>query len=650
MDIHLAGPVATADSATSLGPRSIAVQRRLPIGAEPLRGGGTHFRVWAPKSAKVAIELAKSGRWESPQTFDLTREPGGYFAGQVKEADPGMLYRYKLRGGSFPDPASRFQPEGPDGPSQIIDPAGFKWNDERWQGVQRTGQVIYEMHIGTFTGPGNWIAAQEQLKELKDLGITVIEIMPVAEFPGRFGWGYDGVDLFAPTRLYGKPDDFRRFVDHAHSVGLGVILDVVYNHFGPDGNYLKNFSDHYFTDRHKNEWGAALNFDGEQSEAVRDFFCANATFWIEEFHLDGLRLDATQQMFDSSPENIILALGRAVRRAAKGKGSLLVAENEPQDSSLVRAPEKRGYGLDALWNDDFHHAAGVALTGHAEAYYSDYQGSPQEFISTAKWGFLYQGQYSIWQKKPRGTDCLDLAPECFINFLQNHDQVANSPSGLRIHHLASPGCLRAMTAFLLLGPATPMLFQGQEFSASAPFLYFADHRPELARLVAQGRRTFLSQFPSIASGGASALLAPPDAEETFRRCKLNLAERETNASVYRLHTDLLRLRREDPIFSQPRRGEVDGAILGPSAFVLRFFGNSVQDRLLIVNLGTSLRLSPNAQPLLAGPADMEWKLVWSSESPAYGGSGACLMEVEQGWHIPGHAAIVLRIESCPRPD
>ena len=631
----------TADS-SSQGQRTNAQERRFPIGAEPARDGGTHFRVCAPNSSWAKVELAGSAaQWESVQEFELAPEPGGYFASHIREAGPGMLYRYKLQTGSFPDPASRFQPQGPHGPSQIIDPTSFKWTDDQWRGVQRTGQVLYEMHIGTFTGSGTWAAAQEQLQELRDLGITVIELMPVAEFPGRFGWGYDGVDLFAPTRLYGVPDDFRRFVDQAHAFGLGVILDAVYNHFGPDGNYLKHFSDHYFTDRYENEWGDAINFDGEQCEPVREFFCANAAYWIDEFHLDGLRLDATQQIFDCSPENIILALGRAARNAAKGKGTLIVAENEPQDSTLVRPPEKDGYGLDALWNDDFHHASMVALAGHAEAYYSDYQGSPQEFISSAKWGFLYQGQHSCWQEQPRGTFSFDLPPETFINFLQNHDQVANSLHGLRVHRLTSPGRLRAMTALLLLGPATPMLFQGQEFAASAPFFYFADHKPELSRLVAQGRRTFLSQFPSIAGDEASSLLASPDSEQTFLQSKLNLAERVTNAPVYLMHRDLLRLRREDPVFSTPRPGSVDGAILGAGAFVLRYFSPTRQDRLLFINLREDMVLAPVSQPLLANPSQFRWSLIWSSESPGYGGGGAQVVETEEGWHIPGHAAMVV---------
>lgn len=624
--------------------------RRLPIGAEPSPTGGTHFRVWAPNSASVKVQLADSAQDQKFREYDLAAEPGGYFSGLVKEAQTGMLYKYGLDSGVFPDPASRFQPDGPHGPSQIVGPSSFQWSDQRWPGVKRSGHVIYELHIGTFTGAGTWAAAQEQLQELADLGISMIEVMPVAEFPGRFGWGYDGVDLFAPTRLYGQPDDFRRFVDQAHAVGLAVILDVVYNHFGPDGNFLKNFSQDYFTSRYKNEWGEPINFDGDNCGPVREFFCANAAYWIDEFHLDGLRLDATQQIFDCSAENIHTSLSRHARRAAGARTIFIVAENESQNSTLARSVEQGGYGLDALWNDDFHHAAMVALSGRAEAYYSDFKGTPQEFISAVKRGFLYQGQRSSWQKQPRGTISFDLAPEQFVNYLQNHDQIANSLSGLRAHQLAAPGCLRALTALLLLGPATPMLFQGQEFAASAPFLFFADHNPELAKLVAQGRKAFLSQFGGAANPESHQYLTSPETLEAFSRCKLDFSERVKNRAVYQLHRDLLRLRREDPVFSKPRAGQLDGAVLTADAFVLRFFAPDGVDRLLLINLGTDTLLASLSEPLLANAAEANWSLTWSSEAPAYGGAGTPPLFLESGWHLPGHAAFVLAASAQGQPN
>jgi maltooligosyltrehalose trehalohydrolase len=580
----------------------------------------------------------------------LQPEADGYFAGLVPAATAGTLYRYRLDGDAklYPDPASRFQPQGPHGPSQVIDPGRFPWTDQAWRGTPLAVRVIYEMHVGTFTEEGTWEAASRELPELAALGVTVLEVMPVADFTGRFGWGYDGVDLFAPTRLYGTPDDFRRFVDRAHAAGLGVILDVVYNHFGPDGNHLKLFAPEYFTDRYKNDWGEAINFDGPHSGPVREFFAANADYWIDEFHLDGLRLDATQQIFDGSPEHILAVIARRVREEARGRATLLVAENEPQHTRLVRPPQRGGYGLDALWNDDFHHSAMVALTGRNEAYYSDYLGSPQELISAVKWGYLYQGQRYSWQKKRRGTPALDLAPAAFITFIQNHDQVANSGRGLRCHELTSPGRIRAMTALLLLGPGTPMLFQGQEFAASSPFLYFADHPEELAKQVRAGRAKFLQQFPSIAAPEMQPLLAAPADPQTFARCKLDLSERQRHAGAYALHRDLLKLRREDPVFRLQRPRGLDGAVLGPEAFVLRFFGEGQGDRLLLVNLGRDLRLEPAPEPLLAPPENRRWEVLWSSEDPRYGGVGTAPPEAGDIWHLPGHAALVLR-PGAPAP-
>jgi maltooligosyltrehalose trehalohydrolase len=554
-----------------------------------------------------------------------------------------MLYRYRLDDSArlYPDPASRFQPNGPHGPSQVIDPKTFQWTNGAWPGVRLEGQVIYEMRLGTFTQQGTWEAARYELPELADAGITLIEVMPVADFVGRYGWGYDGVALFAPSHLYGIPDDCRRFVDCAHALGLGVILDVVYNHVGPDGNYLAYFSAEFFTDRYSTDWGAAINFDGEHAGPVREFFLANAGYWIDEFHFDGLRLDATQDIHDQSPTHILAAIARQVRQASRGRSTLLVAENEPQHTKLVRPPEQGGYGLDALWNDDFHHSAMVALTGHNEAYYTDYQGTPQEFISALKWGYLYQGQWYKWQAQRRGTPTFGLKPATFVTFLQNHDQIANSGSGLRCHQLTSPGRYRAMTALMLLGPRTPMLFQGQEFAASSPFLYFADHSEELAPLVRRGRAEFLSQFPSIACPEIRARLPDPGDPRTFEQSKLDLSERQQHAEIYALHRDLLKLRRQDPALRSQRPGSMDGAVLGPQAFVLRFFAENGLDRLLIVNLGSDLHYNPAPEPLLAPPENMRWETLWSSEDPCYGGSGTPPLETEDNWHIPGEAAVVL---------
>jgi maltooligosyltrehalose trehalohydrolase len=614
------------------------VKRRLPIGAEVQKDGQTHFRVWAPRRRTVEVVL------EGPAqgAFALRSEEGGYFAG-FAPAGAGTRYRFRLDGDAmlYPDPAARFQPDGPHGPSQIVDPTAFAWTDQNWRGVSLPGQVIYEMHLGTFTPEGTWEAAMRQLPELRVAGITVLEIMPLADFAGTFGWGYDGVNLFAPTRLYGSPDDARRFIDRAHSLGLGVIHDVVYNHLGPDGNYLGEFADDYVTDRYKTDWGAAINYDGRNCAPVREFVAANARYWIEEYHFDGLRLDATQNIYDSSKEHILAVIGRSVRQAANGRATIVVTENEPQQIRLVRPLEEGGYGFDGMWNDDFHHTARVALTGRHEAYFSDYRGTPQEFISTVKRGFLYQGQQYIWQKKRRGSRTTGAPPSAFVLFLENHDQVSNT-GGKRPWQMASPGRYRALTALLLLSPGTPMLFQGQEFASSRPFFFFADHKPDLARLVYKGRKEFMKQFPSLTTAAMQATIPDPADSATFTRCKLDFLEREQHAAAYALHRDLLRLRREDPVFRAQRLGGVDGAVLNPHAFVLRFFGADGDDRLLLVNLGPDLLLAPTPEPLLAPEEGMAWEVLWNSEDVRYSGDSAVAEETRDGWRLAGESAVVMK--------
>lgn len=615
--------------------RQARVIRKYPVGAELQAGGGVHYRVWAPKSREAAILIDN-------RSFELESEEDGYFSGLVSEAQAGTRYKIQLDNGAFPDPVSRFQPEGPHGHSQVIDPSVFRWGDQAWKGADRRGQIIYELHVGTFTPEGTWAAAASQLSELAELGVTMLEIMPLADFPGEFGWGYDGVCMFAPTRLYGKPDDVRAFINGAHALGISVILDVVYNHFGPDGNYIREFSEDYFSRKYKNEWGDPINFDDANSGPVREFFVTNARYWIEEFHFDGLRLDATQQIFDESQRHILTEIVAAVREGSHRRGSYVVGENESQHTHLMRPVEQGGYGLDALWNDDFHHSAVVALTGRNEAYYTDHLGKPQEFISAAKYGYLFQGQWYKWQRHARGSPALDLPPEQFVTFIENHDQVANSLRGQRIQELTTPGRLKAMTALLLLGPATPMLFQGQEFAASSPFLFFADHNAELNRLVARGRREFLEQFSSIASSECREIIANPGDAATFRCCKLDFRERERHAGMYQLHKDLIRLRREAAPIRDATRGSYDGAVLGEEAFLLRFFGTKADDRLLLINLGRDLQLNPAPEPLLACTAGADWEVEWSSEHLKYGGGGTPEIEDRENWHIPGHAAILLK--------
>ncbi len=617
------------------------VDRRLPIGAE-VTAEGVHFRVWAPKRRKVAVAI--DGRGE----FALAHEGGGYFAGGVVGIGAGTQYRFRLDDGHpfYADPASRFQPEGPHGLSEVVDAGGFKWTDAGFPGVDPSDTVLYELHVGTFTEEGTWRAAIDRLPALRDLGITCIEVLPVNECPGRWNWGYDGVNLFAPTRNYGRPDDMRAFVDRAHALGIAVILDVVYNHFGPDGNHVGQFTDTFFSTRHKTNWGTAINFDGEGSDGVREFFLANAKYWIDEFHVDGYRFDATQAIFDDGGSHILRDLSRVARKTAGKKRVYLISENEPQHTVIVRPESQGGHAMDALWNDDFHHSAFVALTGRSEAYLTDYLGRPQELLSAMKYGYLFQGQRYKWQGKRRGTPALDLPPSAFVNYIQNHDQIANFGRGHRIGKLAGVDELRAMTMLLLLAPQTPMLFQGQEWAASTDFNYFTDMGEDIARLIRAGRIAEITQFESMQDPAMVASLLDPSSEATFRSSKLRWAERDRDghAQMLLLTRELIRIRRNDPVLRRSQREKsIDGAVLGHGAMAVRFFGQHNDDRLLLHNQDGDEHLFVCPEPLLAAPEGKRWEVMLSSEEPRFGGHGVRPAETKAGvWHIPGRSAQLLR--------
>ncbi len=565
----------------------------------------------------------------------MRAEERGYFAVHVPRLAAGARYRFRLGDELCADPASRFQPNGPFGQSVVVDPDTYAWRDASWRGIADPArQVLYELHVGTFTRGGTWAAAAERLPYLAALGITTIEMMPVNDYAGRRGWGYDGVNLYAPTRNHGTPDDLRAFVDRAHELSLAVILDVVYNHIGPAGNTLFMFGPYKHDSLDPGEWGDALDY---AQPGVREFFVANAGYWIDEFHFDGLRLDAIQAIHDL---DFVGELVRRARAAAGMRRIFVVGEDEPQDTSLVTE-----HGLDALWNDDFEHTARVALTGVNDGYFHDYTGTSQELISAVKHGFLYQGQLYAWQHNTRGTPTRGISPSRFVHFLENHDQVANLGFGERLVELADHAQLRALTALLLLGPELPMLFQGQETGSPRRWLYFIDHERELAELVRQGRATFLAQFARLATNEAQAALPDPAARETFEACILD----EPHESPWlALHRDLIALRR--------RRGFADhapdGAVLGERALCLRWWD---PDYLLLVNLGPTFRRAVLPEPLLAPPRDAGWRLAWSSEHPSYNGHGTAEPFTRARLAIPAHAAVLcgpdatrsLRVEPTP---
>jgi maltooligosyltrehalose trehalohydrolase len=471
------------------------------------------------------------------------REDGWWTSGRV--ARHGDRYGFLIGGdGPYPDPRSGSQPEGVHQLSQFVDHSRFAWTDERWQPPPLASAVIYEMHIGTFTARGTFDAAVERLPHLVELGVTHVEVMPVNEFSGRRGWGYDGVDLFAPHHAYGGPDGLKRFVDAAHAHGLAVILDVVYNHLGPAGNYLSKFGP-YFTDRHKTPWGEAVNLDDAQSHEVRRFFCDNALMWLRDYHIDGLRLDAVHAFVDTSATHFLEQLSREVDvlEASTGRHLVLVAESDLNDPRVVRSREAYGYGIDAQWSDDFHHALHSVLTGERSGYYEDF-GDFAHLATAITRSFVYAGTLSPHRRRPHGRAPGDIPGWRFVVAAQNHDQIGNRAAGERLTHLVSTGRLEIAAALLLMSPFVPMLFQGEEWGAATPFLYFTSHEdPVLADQVRQGRRREFAAF-----GWKPEDVPDPQAEDTFARSRLqwNELSAEPHKRLLEWHRALIRLRRETP--------------------------------------------------------------------------------------------------------
>jgi maltooligosyltrehalose trehalohydrolase len=604
------------------------------LGAKPIEDG-TCFGLWALGKNSAAVEIEGFGRHQLEPIGD------GYFTLDLAGVAPGARYRFSLDDGPLlPDLASRWQPDGSDGPSVVVGEQ-FAWTDADWQGPTNTDQVIYELHIGTFTQDGTWEAATERLQWLAELGVTIIQIMPIGSFKGKFGWGYDTTLPYAPFAPYGSPNAMRGFVDRAHELGIGVILDVVYNHVGA-GEHFSSYSEYYFSKNHTSEWGPSFNFDGEASEPVRDFVIGNVTYWIGAFHLDGLRIDAAQELVDKSSEHILSAIVQAARKAGGKRNTYVIVENQPQERQMIEPVDGGGYGLDAMYNDDFQHAVRVAATGRNDFYYRDYLGTPQEIVSSLKYGFLYHGQRSAMRDKPYGTYNFDTPPQHFVHFLENHDQVANSAKGFRLTTLMCQARLRAITSLLLLGPQTPCLFQGQEFGSSKPFMYFLGLDGEEGKIVAEGRKSTLTQFPSVADPEMQSRLASPSDPATFASSKLNWDEAEAHGGLVRLHRDLLQLRRTDASFSQSTSRRVDGAVLGEAALLLRYITpDAAGHRVLLLNLGRDLQFGVIAEPLLAPAPGQRWHLAWSSEHPKYDGAGRVAFDPDSDWVLPSDCALLL---------
>jgi maltooligosyltrehalose trehalohydrolase len=532
-----------------------------------------HFRVWAPRARRLEVILEKTAKAVGAQTpeVSMVKANDGTFTAVAPGVAAGDRYRYRVDGqGPYPDPASRFQPEGVHGRSEIVDPKSFRWSDANWRGVELDDLVIYELHVGTFTPAGTFAAVIDHLDQLVELGVTAIELMPVADFPGNRNWGYDGVDLFAPARCYGSPEDLRRLVDTAHGRGLAVLIDVVYNHLGPDGNYLGVYSPYYFSKRHPTAWGAALNLDGEHSAMVRAFFIENALHWINEYHFDGLRLDATHALVDEGARHFLAELSAAVHNSVTDRRVLLIAEDHRNLATLVKPEDEGGWGLDAVWADDLHHQVRRLLAGDHQGYYRDYAGTVADLAETIRKGWFYTGQHSVNWNEPRGTDPDEIPPRRFLYCLQNHDQIGNRALGERLHHQIDLAAYRAATALLLCAPATPLLFMGQEWAASTPFLFFTDHHERLGRRVTEGRRNEFKNFSAFSNPEARHRIPDPQAESTFRSSKLIWEEmnREPHASVRRLYQVLLHLRRADTALRAADRASCEVTTFDESAILL----------------------------------------------------------------------------------
>jgi maltooligosyltrehalose trehalohydrolase len=575
---------------------------------------GVTFRVWAPRWGRV--ELLLDPGLPSSRTRPLQRSNNGIFTGIFGDVAAGDLYSYVLDGaGPFPDPASRFQPQGVHGPSMVIDPRAYAWSDGGWRGVSLGDAIIYELHVGTFSPQGTFAGVTERLPYLADLGVTVIELMPVADFPGSRNWGYDGASLFAPSRVYGTPDDLRRLVDAAHDLGLAMMLDVVYNHFGPDGAYACLFSPSYLSAKHSSRWGAAVNLDDEGSRSVREFLIENAQHWVQEYHLDGLRLDATHGLIDDSPRHFVAELAARLRAASPDR-SLLLAEDDRNLTSIVGPPEEGGWGLDAVWADDLHHHLRRHTAGDTDGYYQDFSGATTDIARTIRDGWFYRGQFSMYRQEPRGTDPAGVPPQRMVVCLQNHDQVGNRPLGGRLHHHVDPDVFRALSALLVFLPETPLLFMGQGWAASSPFLYFTNHHPELGRLVTAGRRAEFSRFRAFADPQAQALIPDPQAETTWASSRLLWEERAVtpHAGTLELYRTLLRLRRTEIA----ARRFIDAVALDDACVALTRGGGAEGALLLVVCLGTPGRVDLARWKWWA-PAG-KWDLVMTTEDRRFSGT------------------------------
>jgi maltooligosyltrehalose trehalohydrolase len=584
-----------------------------------------HFSVWAPAAYSVEVELV-----DAAARVPLEREhEDGMWSGSVARAGAGSRYSYWLNGNlRRPDPYSRFQPEGVHGPSEVVDPDAYAWRDGDWRGLHVQGLAIYQIHVGTFTPEGTLDALSHQLERIKDLGVNAIQLLPLAEFPGDRNWGYDGVDLFAVSHVYGGPLALKRLVDEAHRVGLGVIVDVIYNHFGPDGNYLRDFSRDYFTDHYQTPWGEAVNYDGPNSRWVRKLMVDNARAWVREYHADGLRLDATHAIHDASPRHILAEITNAARAEAGPDRSLvLIAETGENDVRYLKTLDEGGFGFDAVYADDFHHALRRYLAGDHEGYYADFEGTLEEVARCIMQGWLYEGQPTLRSngERLRGIPARHQPAWQFLYVLQNHDQIGNRAFGERLHHQIGIERFAAASALLLFLPYTPMLFMGQEFAASSPFQFFTDHNPELGELVTEGRRREFRAFSAFADPAVRERIPDPQADATFLASKLKLREAETppGSELQQWYASLLSLRRNDPVLADQSRERLAAQALSRDVLAVRRWSAN-EERLLLANFGDA--------PFATSEFGEGWRVVLARDGARPDAHGVS---------VPASAAVIL---------
>jgi maltooligosyltrehalose trehalohydrolase len=562
-------------------------KHEMPFGAECRQDGTVRFRLWAPKAASVAVRLS-----ELERDFPMSGIRDGWFE-LVTVARAGTQYQFKIDNQhSVPDPASRFQASTVHRASEIIDPFAYEWQDDEWKGRPWEEAVIYELHVGTFSPTGTFAGAEAKLNYLAGLGITAIELMPLSSFPGERNWGYDGVLPYAPARCYGRPEDLKHFIDAAHAKNLMVFLDVVYNHFGPDGNYLWLYAPQFFTDRHRTPWGQAINFDGPDSRMVRDYFIHNSLYWLEEYNFDGLRFDAVHAIADDSHPHILADLAKTVcTKFADERHIHLVLENDDNAARYLRRDIGNPCRYTAQWNDDIHHVLHVLVTGETDGYYSDYIDNPAHSLGRClAEGYAYQGEPSAFRHgTARGEPSSDLPPACFVSFLQNHDQIGNRALGERIVSLSNSSAVRAAMAILLLAPSPPLLFMGEEFGAQTPFLFFCDFESELAHKVRDGRRAEFARFKRFRSPEAQARIPDPNDLATFLASMLDWAslEQEPHREWLQFYRELLTCRRERivPQIKDIVPGRAQYDVLGQDTVQVRWAlakGGSLE---LIANLG-----------------------------------------------------------------